>query len=112
MTSVGGTSLAIGKHENYEGETAWGTFLNPLTVSSTGQSSWAFTPGDTVDELTNGLYDGSTGGGVAYAYAQPWYQRGVVPTSLADDLGHQHAGHLQHRDQPPTGPSRWPTTRA
>ncbi|HTW02007.1 MAG TPA: S53 family peptidase [Streptosporangiaceae bacterium] len=86
VTSVGGTSLAIGKNDNYEGETSWGTFLNPLTVSSTGQSSWAFTPGDTVDELTNGLYDGSTGGGVAYAYAQPWYQRGVVPTSLADTL--------------------------
>jgi subtilase family serine protease len=84
VTSVGGTSLAIGKHDNYEGETSWGTFLDPLTVSSTGQSSWAFTPGDTVDELTNGLYDGSTGGGVATAYAQPWYQQGVVPTSLAD----------------------------
>jgi subtilase family serine protease len=84
VTSVGGTSLAIGKQNNYEGETAWGTFLNPLTVSSTGHSSWAFTPGDTVDELTNGLYDGSTGGGVATAYAQPWYQRGVVPTSLAE----------------------------
>jgi subtilase family serine protease len=84
VTSVGGTSLAIGKQDNYQGETAWGTFLNPLTVSSTGQSSWAFTPGDTVDELTNGLYDGSTGGGVATAYAQPWYQQHVVPTSLAD----------------------------
>ena len=84
MTSVGGTSLAIGKHDNYEGETSWGTFLNPLTVSSTGQSSWAFTPGDTLDELTNGLYDGSTGGGVATAYAQPWYQQRVVPTSLAE----------------------------
>jgi subtilase family serine protease len=84
VTSVGGTSLAIGKQDNYEGETSWGTFLNPLTVSSTGQSSWAFTPGDTLDELTNGLYDGSTGGGVATAYAQPWYQQHVVPTSLAD----------------------------
>ena len=31
VTSVGGTSLAIGKNENYEGETSWGTFLNPLT---------------------------------------------------------------------------------
>ncbi len=84
VTSVGGTSLAIGKDDNYEGETAWGTFLNPLTVSSNGTSSWAFAPTDTVGELTNGLYDGSSGGGVAYAYAQPWYQKNVVPTSLAE----------------------------
>ena len=84
VTSVGGTSLAIGKNENYEGETAWGTFLNPLTVNSNGKSSWAFAPTDIVDELTNGLYDGSTGGGVANAYAQPWYQKTVVPTKLAE----------------------------
>ena len=32
----------------------------------------------------NGLYDGSSGGGVATAYAQPWYQKNVVPTKLAE----------------------------
>jgi len=84
VTSVGGTSLAIGKNENYEGETSWGTFLNPLTVSSNGNSSWSFAPTDTRDELVNGLYDGSSGGGVSTAYAQPWYQRNVVPTRLAE----------------------------
>lgn len=84
VTSVGGTSLAIGRHDNYEGETSWGTFLNPLTVSSTGKSSWAFAPTDTRDELLNGLYDGASGGGVSTAYAQPWYQKNVVPTSLAE----------------------------
>jgi subtilase family serine protease len=84
VTSVGGTSLAIGRNDNYEGETSWGTFLNPLTVSSSGKSSWAFAPTDTRDELVNGLYDGASGGGVAYAYAQPWYQKNVVPTKLAE----------------------------
>jgi len=84
VTSVGGTSLAIGKSENYEGETSWGTFLNPLTVNSKGKSSWTFSPADTRDEVTSGDYDGSTGGGVSYAYAQPWYQKGVVPTKLAE----------------------------
>jgi subtilase family serine protease len=84
VTSVGGTSLAIGKHDNYEGETSWGTFLNPLSVSSNGTSSWTFAPTDTRDELLNGLYDGSSGGGVSTAYAQPWYQRNVVPTRLAE----------------------------
>jgi subtilase family serine protease len=84
VTSVGGTSLAVGQNDNYEGETAWGTFLNPLTVSSNGTSSWTFAPTDTRDELLNGLYDGSSGGGVATAYAQPWYQKNVVPTTLAE----------------------------
>ena len=31
-------------------------------------------------------YDGSGGGGVSTAYTQPWYQRGVVPYSLATDV--------------------------
>jgi subtilase family serine protease len=84
VTSVGGTSLAIGRDDNYEGETSWGTFLNPLSVSSTGKSSWTFAPTDTRDEVTNFLYDGSSGGGVSYAYAQPWYQKNVVPTRLAE----------------------------
>jgi subtilase family serine protease len=84
VTSVGGTSLAVGKHNNYEGETSWGTFLNPLTVSANGKSSWTFAPTDTRDELLNGLYGGSSGGGVSYAYAQPWYQKNVVPTKLAE----------------------------
>jgi subtilase family serine protease len=84
VTSVGGTSLAIGKQDNYEGETSWGTFLNTLSVSSKGKSSWTFAPTDTRDELLNGLYDGSSGGGVSTAYAQPWYQKNVVPTKLAE----------------------------
>jgi subtilase family serine protease len=84
VTSVGGTSLAIGKNDNYEGETSWGTFLNPLSVNSNGESSWTFAPTDTRDELLNGLYDGSSGGGVSTAYAQPWYQKNVVPTKLAE----------------------------
>ena len=33
MTSVGGTSLAIGKNKNYEFETGWGTELDPLAIS-------------------------------------------------------------------------------
>jgi subtilase family serine protease len=85
VTSVGGTSLAIGKNDNYEFETSWGTILNPLTGSGTS-SSWEFGAKDTRDEVENFLYDGSSGGGVSYAYAQPWYQRGIVPTSLARTL--------------------------
>jgi len=84
VTSVGGTSLAIGNDENYEFETSWGTILNPLTVNSDGTSSWTYAPTDTLDEVENYDYDGSSGGGVADAYAQPWYQQNVVPTTLAE----------------------------
>jgi subtilase family serine protease len=83
VTSVGGTSLAIGSKNNYEFETGWGTILDPLAVSSTGVSSWTFTPTDTSSEVLNGLWDGSGGGGVSYQYQQPWYQKAVVPKSLA-----------------------------
>ncbi|HEX3965158.1 MAG TPA: S53 family peptidase [Trebonia sp.] len=83
VTSVGGTSLAIGASNNYESETSWGTILDPLAVSSNGKSSWAYTPADTTDEVLNGYWDGSTGGGVSATYTQPWYQKGVVPKQLA-----------------------------
>jgi subtilase family serine protease len=83
VTSVGGTSLAIGRANNYEFETSWGTIIDPLAVSKTGVSSWTLTPTDTTDEILNGFYDGSTGGGVSAMYAQPWYQKAVVPSKLA-----------------------------
>ena len=41
VTSVGGTSLAIGKNKNYEFETSWGTLLDPLAA---GGTSWRYTP--------------------------------------------------------------------
>jgi subtilase family serine protease len=79
VTSVGGTSLAIGPFNNYEFETAWGTLLDPLASSG---RSWAFTPpGEYPD-----YYDGSSGGGVSTAFTQPSYQAGVVPNRLATTL--------------------------
>jgi subtilase family serine protease len=80
VTSVGGTSLAIGKYNNYEFETSWGTDLDPLAANG---KSWSFAaPGNLQQEKAN--YDGSGGGGVSATYAQPWYQKGTVPTSLAE----------------------------
>jgi subtilase family serine protease len=69
-TSVGGTSVAIGKHGQAEWNTAWGTdiFLN----ESTGWTEY-------------GWYFGG-GGGTSATVAQPWYQRWVVPNSLATTL--------------------------
>lgn len=84
VTSVGGTSLAIGKANNYEFETSWGTVLDPLTTSSSG-SAWDFTPPGTGSDVKS-FYDGSGGGGVSTAYAQPAYQAGVVPGGLATQV--------------------------
>ena len=76
VTSVGGTSLAIGKARNYQFETSWGTIQNPLAADGT---SWSATPPGPYPAD----YDGSGGGGVSTHYTQPFYQRGVVPYSLA-----------------------------
>ncbi len=76
VTSVGGTSLAIGPRKNYEFETSWGTLLDPLAANG---KSWESTP---PGEYPAG-YDGSSGGGVSTEYTQPFYQRRVVPYSLA-----------------------------
>lgn len=79
VTAVGGTSLAIGRHDNYEFETSWGTLLDPLSSSGT---SWQFTPPGEYPQY----YDGSSGGGVSTVFPQPAYQAGVVPESLATAL--------------------------
>jgi subtilase family serine protease len=84
VTSVGGTSLAIGKTSNYQWETSWGTLLDPLSATGT---SWQYPPPGQYPAY----YDGSGGGGVSTQYPQPFYQRGVVPKSLSEN--------------PPTGPS-------
>jgi subtilase family serine protease len=80
VTSVGGTSVAIGKNNNWEWEIPWGTLIDPLAA---GGTSWTYTPPPPYNADT---YDGSSGGGVSTAYTQPWYQQGVVPNSLATDV--------------------------
>ncbi|HWG61673.1 MAG TPA: S53 family peptidase [Streptosporangiaceae bacterium] len=79
VTSVGGTSLAIGKTNNYQFETSWGTLLDPLAK---GGAQWQSTPPGTYPAG----YDGSGGGGVSTDFTQPAYQQGVVPASLATHL--------------------------
>jgi subtilase family serine protease len=70
-TSVGGTSLAIGKNNNAEWNTVWGTDAWTLSASKTWQSAgWQY----------------GGGGGTSAQFAQPWYQKGVVPTKLAKTL--------------------------
>ncbi len=69
-TSVGGTSLAIGKNNQAEWNTDWGTdawVLSGKTWQAAG-------------------YQYGGGGGTSDSFAQPWYQAGVVPTKLAETL--------------------------
>jgi subtilase family serine protease len=78
-TSVGGTSLAIGRSGSYLFETAWGTILNPLARSG---KSWQYPlPGP-----YPAGFDGGSGGGTSTLFGQPGYQQGVVPGRLSHRL--------------------------
>jgi subtilase family serine protease len=79
VTSVGGTSLAIGAARNYEFETSWGTLIDQESADG---RSWSEPPPGAYPAD----YDGSGGGGVSTVYAQPSYQQGVVPARLATRL--------------------------
>jgi subtilase family serine protease len=70
-TAVGGTSIAIGADGKAMWQTYWGNFTSTLV-----NGAWAPTPpGD--------FYAGG-GGGTSQAYAEPDYQKGVVPDDLAN----------------------------
>ncbi|KUN05423.1 serine protease [Streptomyces yokosukanensis] len=71
VTAVGGTSLAVGKGDTYQWETGWGT--QKATLAADGKS-WAGFPG---------AFTSGAGGGTSKNVAQPFYQKGVVPDSLA-----------------------------
>ncbi|WP_329116390.1 S53 family peptidase [Streptomyces sp. NBC_01465] len=75
VTAVGGTSLAVGKGDKYSFETGWGT--EKATLSADGKS-WTGFPG---------AFTSGAGGGTSATVAQPFYQRGVVPNSLAKANG-------------------------
>ena len=70
---------------NYELETSWGTLLDPLADQAAASRGIYTPPGD-----TPGIFDGSSGGGVSTEYTQPFYQRGVVPYSLATTAARRH----------------------
>jgi subtilase family serine protease len=75
VTSVGGTSLAVGPAGQYEWEAGWGTGLAALSADG---KSWASLPGS---------FAGGAGGGASALFAQPSYQRGIVPRGLSHPGG-------------------------
>jgi subtilase family serine protease len=78
VTAVGGTSLAIDKHKGYQFETGWGDVRDYVDYSGT-------TPVYTTP-LPGTFYAGA-GGGVSTLFAEPFYQKGKVPNSLARSRG-------------------------
>ncbi|MFD1661245.1 protease pro-enzyme activation domain-containing protein [Streptomyces caeni] len=71
VTAVGGTSLAVGEHNRYLWETGWGT--ERASLSDDGKT-WKDFPGSFIY---------GAGGGTSSTVAEPFYQKGVVPDSLA-----------------------------
>jgi subtilase family serine protease len=71
--SVGGTTLGIGKTSNRIFETGWSTGISVLDGSA-----WDF-----LGE------QGAAGGGPSVTWAQPAYQKGVVPASLSKAPGNR-----------------------
>jgi subtilase family serine protease len=67
VTSVGGTSTAIGQSGNLEFQTGWGT--DKYSLAKNGKS------------FSDGFYDYGSGGGYSKLFDRPSYQDGVVPSS-------------------------------
>ena len=73
LTAVGGTSVFIGKSGDRIDEHAWQTSY--LSLSDDG-TAWV-----------NETWNGGGGGGTSKLFPEPYYQKGVVPDSLADVNG-------------------------
>ncbi|WP_217498553.1 S53 family peptidase [Leifsonia sp. C5G2] len=76
VTSVGGTSTGIDKNGKIAWETGWGDQFDQIVKNSDGTLSYA-------QPLPGTRFVGGAGGGVSAVFAQPDYQRGIVPQALA-----------------------------
>lgn len=79
VTAVGGTSLAVSKSNTNVGEWGWETGASHLAGTTAKSLSWAPTP--------PGQYFYGSGGGTSRIFGQPWYQTGVVPSSMSEIYG-------------------------
>ncbi|MEU4671046.1 S53 family peptidase [Amycolatopsis sp. NPDC023774] len=70
VTAVGGTSLAVDASGKRTFETGWETGKSTLTAGT-------YTPS------FPGAFNGGAGGGTSRVFAQPAYQKGVVPDALS-----------------------------
>ncbi|WP_138444178.1 S53 family peptidase [Sinomonas susongensis] len=93
VTSVGGTSLAVGQGGNYLFETAWGSTRQRVVADASGQLAYA-------GPLPGAFYAGA-GGGTSASFAEPAYQTRLVPSSQAQ--GHRVSPDIASLADPYTG---------
>ncbi|RKR18770.1 S53 family peptidase [Arthrobacter oryzae] len=93
VTAVGGTSLAVGKNNDYLFETGWGTTRNRIVPNPDGSLGYA---GD-----LPGAFRFGAGGGTSAVFDQPDYQKGTVPAALAN--GHRVSPDVASLADPYTG---------
>lgn len=77
VTSVGGTSTGIDKNGKIAWETGWGDQFDQIVKNADGTLSYA-------QPLPGMRFVGGAGGGTSAVFAQPDYQRGIVPAALAN----------------------------
>ena len=76
VTAVGGTTLEIGKSGAVAGELGWGDNGAPENAAATGYQ-----------QPPPGTFESGSTGGRSSLFAQPAYQRGVVPAALSTSNG-------------------------
>jgi subtilase family serine protease len=79
---VGGTSLKIGANGQQTGDLGWSTGRS-FKCTANGVNILPGCTKSTVGTWGPVGYDGGSGGYTSYSYTQPSYQKGVVPSSLA-----------------------------
>ncbi|HJT37036.1 MAG TPA: S53 family peptidase [Actinomycetota bacterium] len=80
-TSVGGTTLVVGARNAYVGETYWGTRAEPETANHKGWDATRRSSG--LGPATGpGTLAGAGGGGISSLFAEPSWQKGIVPPAL------------------------------
>jgi subtilase family serine protease len=87
-TSVGGTSLQVGKANTRVGEVGWSTSKSVLCSSLLQSERFpgckAASKLNTWSPPAPGEYLYGGGGGTSFEYSEPWYQEGVVPAALSE----------------------------
>lgn len=78
VTAVGGTSMGIDKKGKLVVETGWGTAYQRINVATDGSESYA--------GPLPGAFGGGAGGGSSTIFAEPDYQKAIVPKSLSHGM--------------------------
>ncbi len=73
--AVGGTSVAVGADDKVQFTTGWGNNLDPIVADASGALSYGLP--------LPGVFYAGAGGGRSSIFDEPSWQRGVVPSSVA-----------------------------